>query len=363
MSLKASPILALVCLLPLSNFEAVRSVSPDEGGKGIQAALDSLPFGGEVVLGAGTYLVREPIRVRKDGQTLRGCGPTTVLYLADEANCPVVILGSISAYAKHSVKGVRLEELAIDGNRKHQQKEVWRFLPEGAGVYNNGVEVWGAEEASVEHVVCSHCRSGGLVSSARTRRLTVRDYVAFDNQFDGLACYDTEDSQFSQLNLHDNLAAGISLDLSFNHNVIRDAILTNDDLGIFMRQSRDNVFERVTIKQSRHHGVFMAEAGVRTTAGWRLVPGSECSGNTFRKLLITDCGGSAFRVNDAGCTNNAVYGGQFVDNAQGGLSEVASNLLTISPLKAPSTSLPSEAAPVVHKLTQEAGGRVPNRAF
>jgi hypothetical protein len=261
MWLKSSPILALVCLLPFSNFDGAQSVPPSAGGQGIQAALDSLAAGGEVVLSAGKYLIREPIMLSKDGQTLRGCGDSTVLYLADGADCPVVIMGSISTQSKNHIKGVRLADLLIDGNRKNQQKELWRFLPSGAGLYNNGVCVWGADESSVENVVCSHCRSGGLVASAQTRRLTVRDYEAFDNQFDGLACYDTEESHFSHLNLHDNLAAGVSLDLSFNHNVIHDAVLTDNDLGIFMRQSRDNIFEGVTIKQSRHHGVFMAEIG------------------------------------------------------------------------------------------------------
>jgi hypothetical protein len=109
----------------------------------------------------------------------------TVLSLADGANCPVVILGSLSANAKNPTKGVRLADLFIDGNRKNQPKEVWRILPDGAGVYNNGVDVWGTDDAMVENVVCSHCRSGGMVTTARTRRLTVQDYTAFDNQFDG----------------------------------------------------------------------------------------------------------------------------------------------------------------------------------
>jgi len=362
MSLKASPILALVCLLPFSNLETTRSVSPSEGGKGIQAALDDLPAGGEVVLAEGAYVIRQPIRLRKDGQTLRGSGRSTILYLADDANCPVVILGSLSTHTKKTVKGLRLEDLSIDGNRKHQQREVWRFLPEG-GVYNNGVEVWNAYEATVEHVVCSHCRSGGLVASAHTRRLTVWDYAAFDNQFDGLACYDTEDSHFTKLNLHDNLAAGISMDLSFNHNVIRDAVLTNDDLGIFMRQSSSNVFEGVTIKNSRHYGVFMAEAGLRTATGWSLLRGSQCTGNIFKKLSITHCGAMAFRINDTDCTNNTLFGGEFSDNAQGGLSEAAPNLLSVYPLKPPSTALPADVAPAVQDLSQGAGGKVANRAF
>jgi hypothetical protein len=355
MSLKATPIFALLFLLPLSSFEAVHSVAPSEGGQGIQSALDSLPAGSEVVLGAGTYVIREPIRLRKDDQALRGAGPSTILYLADGANCPVVILGSLKATSNNPTRGVQLSDLSIDGNKTHQDKEVWRFLPEAGGVYNNGVVVWGTVGAEVDHVVCGHCRSGGLVSSAGVRRLTVQYYTAFDNQFDGLACYATEDSHFVHLNLHDNPGAGISLDLSFNHNVIRDALLTNNDLGIFMRQSRDNIFDRVTIKQSHHHGIFMAEAGVSTAGGWRFLPGTECTGNTFKKLVIAHCGGSGFRINDPGCTNNILIGGEFQDNAQGGLSQVASNLLTLHPGTLDG-ALPSDVLPAIHKMSDNNAG-------
>jgi hypothetical protein len=353
---KTSLVLALVCLfLPLSNFAASISVPPSAGGEGIQTALDSLSAGGEVVLCSGQYLIREPIQLRQDSQTLRGCGALTVLSLADGANCPVVVLGSLSANAKNPTKGLRLADLCIDGNRKNQPKEIWRFLPEGAGVYNNGVDVWGAADAMVAGVVCSHCRSGGMVVSARTRRLTVQDYTAFDNQFDGLACYQTEDSHFSHLNLHDNLAAGISLDLNFNNNVIQDAVLSGDDLGIFMRQSCNNVFDRVTIKQSCHHGVFMAETAVQTAAGWQLSPGTQCTGNTFSNLLVTHCAGKAFLVNDAGCSHNTIYDGQFLDNAQGGLFQAAENLVTMrSKDEQGQPTPPSKATPVVDHLTVDA---------
>ena len=330
MKLKVSSWAAVVCLLlPISNFAATLSVPPSAGSEGIQSALDSLGDGGQVVLSAGTYLVRAPINLRMDGQSLRGAGEATELVLADGANCPVIILGSLTADAANPTKKVHLADVSINGNRKNQSKEVWRIQPDGAGVYNNGVDVWGTDDATVENVVCSHCRSGGMVTMARTRRLTVKGYTAFDNQFDGLACYLTEESHFSHLNLHDNLAAAISLDLNFNHNVIQDAVLTGDDLGIFMRQSRDNVFQDVTIKQSHHHGVFMAQTVAQTAAGWRPCPGSECTGNTFSKLLITNCGGKAFLVNDAGCGHNTICDGKFVDNTQGGLCQPTANLVTV----------------------------------
>jgi hypothetical protein len=170
-----------------------------------------------------------------------------------------------------TLHGPHLNGLLVDGNRVHQQEEAWRFASDGTRLNNNAIMVWNVDEAVIEHVTCRRGRSGGLVSGAGTRRMTVRDFTAYDNQFDGLACYQTRESHFSQLNLHDNLAAGISLDLSFVHNIIDDAALTANDVGIFMRQSRDNVFTGVIIRRSRHDGIFMAQAGESTSGGWRLL--------------------------------------------------------------------------------------------
>ena len=345
--------LVVVCLLfSRSCFADVVLVSPSSGGEGIQLALDSLPDGGEVALSEGRYLIRAPIVLRKDHQTLRGRGVSTVLYLVDDANCPVVIIGSPIAPAKEPVKDVRLADLLIDGNRANQQQEVWRLLSDGAGVYNNGVDVWGTDQATVEHVVCCHCRSGGMVATAGTRRLAVRDFTAFDNQFDGLACYLTEDSDFSHLNLHNNLSAGISLDLDFNHNVIRDAVLTGNDLGVFMRQSRSNVFEALTIRESRHHGVFMAQTFSETAAGCRPCPGSECAGNSFFNILISHCGGEAFVVNDASCADNVICSGQFTDNAQAKLPQASPTLVATKNLPLEDKSPRSDTVITsVHQLT------------
>ena len=315
----ASVGLLFTCLFSASG--AVIAVAPAAGGEGIQRALEGLPGGGEVVLQAGTYRVGQPIILRHDGQALRGAGPETVLYLVDQANCPVVILGNPEDSPKGPTRGLQLLSLFIDGNRKNQTRELWRSLACGAQINNNGVTVWYAGDATVEHVVCCRCRSGGMVSSAGTRRLTVRDFTAFDNQFDGLACYLTEESHFSQLVLHDNLSAGISLDLDFNRNVIEGAVLRANDLGIFMRQSQSNVFDAMTIEKSRNHGVFMAQSGFRTASGWRLFPGSECTGNNFDQLAISGSGGMAFLVNNDSCTNNVISNGRFWDNAGGGLSQ------------------------------------------
>ncbi len=230
-----------------STTSVVVTLSANATSTEIQQALAGLPeSGGEVRLPPGNFEVCQPIVLRRDYQTLRGSGVETVLRLADNANCPVVIMGEPVNHPTKTIKQLCVSDLFIDGNRAHQQRELWRLQGEGSEIRNNGIQVQGVSDSTVENVVCARCRSGGLVTTRGVQRLVVKSLNAFDNEFDGLACYQTMDSVFTKLYLHNNPGAGISLDLAFNHNTISNALLTGNDLGIFMRASRDNQFHNIT---------------------------------------------------------------------------------------------------------------------
>ena len=289
----------------------------------IQAALDSLPNeGGEIVLAAGEFAVTAPIVLRRDNQTLRGAGDTTVLRLAANANCPVIIMGEPLNNPKHTIKHLRVMGLLIDGDRLQQTRECWQLSGEGSEIRNNGITVQRVSDSVVENVTCAWCRSGGLVTTRDVRRLVVRHLSSFDNEFDGLACYDTTHSSFTDLYLHDNPGAGISLDLGFNYNMISNAMLVANDLGVFMRASRENQFYNLTIHNSHHFGVFMA-------GHMQPAPETECADNAFTNLSATNCGSAAFRVNNITCTNNVLIRARFAENLKGGLSLVRPNLVTV----------------------------------
>jgi parallel beta-helix repeat protein len=304
-------------------------LQPGVTGGEIQEALNSLPeSGGEVVLPPGNISIRQPIVLRRDFQTLRGSGAATVLRLADDANCPVIILGEPVNNPKQAVKELCVRDLSIDGNRTHQQREVWHVVGEGSEIRNNGITVQGVTDSLVKNVTTAWCRSGGVVTTRNVRHLTVRNLESYDNQFDGLACYQTEGCLFTDLNLHDNPGAGISLDLAFNNNVVSNAVLNANDLGVFMRSSSGNQFYYVSIQNSHHHGVFMAHAEMQTAQGWMAAPKTECTYNSFTNLSANNCGGAAFRVNDTTCTNNVLIRAKF-DGKNGGISEVRPDLVTL----------------------------------
>jgi len=307
----------------------VRMLLPGMTGAEIQEALNSLPAnGGEVVLPPGTFSIRQPIVLRRDFQTLRGSGAATVLRLADDANCPVLILGEPVNTPRQTVHGLTVRDLFIDGNRTHQQRELWRMTGEGSEIRNNGITVQGVTDSLVENVTTARCRSGGLVTTRAVRGLTVLGLESFDNQFDGLACYQTEKCLFVDLNLHDNPGAGISLDLAFNHNVVSNATLNANDLGVFMRSSRGNHFYNISIQNSHHNGVFMAHAMMETVRGLEPAPMTECAYNAFTSLIAVNCGAAAFRVNDSTCTNNVLIRAKF-DGIHGGVSEALPDLVMV----------------------------------
>jgi hypothetical protein len=232
----------------------------------IQIALDS---NSSIRLPNKTIEVDAPIILSRSNQKLIG-GTNTVLVLKSNANCPVIIIG---LQENVPIQKVSIENIRIDGNRLQQTNETWK--PSGLGhlMYNNGIIVQNARSVSIKNVTVYNCRSGGLVSTYHVSRLTVDSSEFYNNQFDGIACYQTTKSVFKNSKTHDNLAAGISLDLDFNRNDFKNMDVYNNDIGIFMRKSNGNMFDRIYMAGNRSHDIFMSSVDD--------LPNTGCSQNTF----------------------------------------------------------------------------------
>ena len=317
-------------------------IGPRTTAEKIQARLDGLPpGGGTVVLRPGVYMINNPLFLRRDNQRLRGAGPATVLRLADNANCPLLVMGTAENAPSRVVMNLRISDLEIDGNRAHQQFECWAVQGEGSDIRNNGITVRGVSDSSVERVRCHDCRSGGLVTEKGVIRLTVSDFASWDNQYDGLAAYVTEDSLFTRLMLHNNPGAGISLDQRVAHCVISEAMLARNGCGIFMRHASDNLFHGITVRDSKEHGVFLSQAatsnlverGERMVVAWTPIPGTACTGNVFTGLQITDSGGAGFEVAADTCVGNMLNAARFARNRECSFWEIRPGLLKTAALQ------------------------------
>jgi hypothetical protein len=185
---------------------------------------------------------------------------------------------------------------------------------------NNGISIRRCVDCVVQSVTVYGAMSGGLVTELGCRRLTIRDYTSYDNEFDGLAGYETEDSTFSGIHLYGNKAAGISTDIKFNNNKFYDVtIADNRTVGIFMRDSLDNSFTNLHIRDSVQHGIFLAQVNTD--------PSTAATGNTFTGVVISRSGGMGILANDASCINNMMVGAQFINNKHGCISEAATGLV------------------------------------
>jgi parallel beta-helix repeat protein len=290
----------------------------DQGdGLTINAAIRNLPEGGGViVLGPNLFPVSESIVIDRDGVELRGIGSETILRLTDGANCSVIVVGSTATPVARIVRNISVSHLSIDGNRGAQQFECCGGPCDSGGlsyIRNNGLTVRGAEDIRLENLETHNCRSGGVVLEKYCRRIQIVDLESFNNEFDGLACYETEDSFFTQLHLHTNRSAGISLDWKFNRNVISDATLTrNGSQGIFMRDSNENVFRNLYLRDNGEQGLFVAET--------REIPGSACQRNRFERLTLTGNKTQGIRINDPSCTENVIVDSRSAGNAQENVS-------------------------------------------
>jgi hypothetical protein len=294
--------------------------------KTIQKAIDALPpIGGMVIIQAGTYNCRAPVVIDRDNVDLRGMGSASVLRLADNTNAPVLLIGNITETPTVLHTNIHVSDIVIDGNRENQNQtfECWGGECGTGGhtyIRNNGITLRHVSDVLIERVTVKKARSGGLVSERNNQRVSVHDFTSFDNHFDGLAAYLTENSIFSDLYLHDNLAAGLSFDIGFNNNILSNVIITRSGtVGVFMRDSRDNLLNGFQIRNSTEHGVFLAQVGSDNT--------KPASGNTLSAIFVSGSGGAGLRANDPSDVNNLVIGSQFIGNSGGCISEAMPGLV------------------------------------
>ena len=312
--LKTALLFGLACTWGMSKEARVFHVEPAEGGAGINRAIAQCgKEGGEVVLGPGTYGCSAPIVIRTSGVTLRGAGPATKIRLMTNANCPVLIVGDEANEPRREVRGICVADLAIDGNRTQQRGECWTgqsATGESTAIRNSGLVVRRAKDVLVLRVSAENCRSGGLVTEKHCRRVTVREFSSGRNEFDGLACYETEDSLFTGLYLHDNKSAGISTDLSFDHNIISNSrLVKNGTHGVFMRHSSHNQFQNILVSGSGRDGLFVDQVEKQ--------PRTASAGNHFTAVKVVGSKGPALRVNAASCKGTVLDQCSFVGNKKG----------------------------------------------
>jgi len=231
-------------------------------------------------------LVESPIIIDHSNVTLKNRS----FILGDQANCPVIIIGNVFG---EPITNIVLENISIDGNRLHQTLEVWKTHARGV-IMANGCVIQNASNVRLTNVFITSCRSGGLVTTLNSSKIQVDHLTCMDNKFDGMACYSTVDSVFRHVKLTKNLCAGLSIDSSFDSNVILDSEISSNSTGIFMRHSSFNTFFGIAFRSNSGQDVFMAQVDRNKNSG--------CVSNVF-----IHCATSKFQIaNPGSCIGNSV---------------------------------------------------------
>jgi len=290
----------------------------------INAAIRELPAsGGRVILGPTLFPVSAAIVIDRDNVELHGISTATTLRLTDSANCSVIVIGSTETPVARIVKNVVVRNLVIDGNRGAQQFECCGGPCDQGGlshIRNNGITVRGTEDISIRNVITHNCRSGGIVLEKYCRRVEVHDFESYNNEFDGLAAYETEDSTFTQMKLYNNRSAAVSFDWKFNRNLIADSqFIENGSQGIFMRDSVGNQFRNLYINDNGEQGIFVAET--------REIANSACRENRFDRVVVSANRTQGIRINDASCVGNVISNSIVSGNRGGNISLAVEGML------------------------------------
>jgi hypothetical protein len=289
-----------------------------DGCTSIRQQLSALPdTGGEVLIPEGSYTCSSPIILDKRNVWLHGAGKVN-LILANMANSPVILMGQVHT-PPENIKNVKVSDLSIDGNKANQTQECWNGECDKGGttfIRNNGISVRAITDGEIKNVSIKDGRSAGVVTERGCFNFHVDNLSVTGSEFDGFAGYQTYGSLFENMNLFGNRAAGISIDIDFSTNTIRNTVLEkNGDVGIFMRDSRANIFDDVIIKNNGSHGVFLAQAhdgDFKTCA----------SDNEFKDLSVISSKGAGFQLNDP-CLKNRLTGHALLQgNRNGCIGEV-----------------------------------------
>lgn len=234
-----------------------------------------------------SILVSSPVLITNNNFNLEN----KIYILKDGADCPVLIIGNEE---NTSITNIKLSNIEIYGNRANQTKELYKITSRGL-INNNGIFIQNATDIKLENIKIKDCKSGGLVTTLGVKNLYINNLTSENNEWDGIALYETKNSLFSNIYLKNNNAAGISLDNNFNNNVFSNIYIFNNGSAIFMRNSNSNLFNNVFLSKNKS-GIFIAQQDSNINTA--------CS---YNKFYIKSDAADYIKINDKSCLNNEFY--------------------------------------------------------
>ena len=297
------------------------SVSSDSDN--IQKAIDSIPKeGGTVFLKAKTYFLDKGLTISRSNIKLVG-EKGTRLKLKLNVNQPVILIGSDTQTPEQKVEDIIISDLELDGSKEIQSSET---DPSRPWIRNNGIDIRNANRVWLDNLNIYNARSGGLVISWGCRNLFINNSIFHNNEFDGIALYDSEDVIVKGFFSFENKSAGISLDNNLKHiSFSSGSVKNNGDVGIFARSSTDLKFDNILIANNKSSGCFFSnDVSFPFDTGVKRSFFSSCS--------FLDNGGWGFwmAASADSSPDNTIVSSVFAGNALGAIEIIEGGTLELS---------------------------------
>lgn len=179
------------------------------------------------------------------------------LYLANETNLPLVIIGDTEINPRYTVSDIIIEDLIIDGNFKNQSHEINGDKKDG--IRNSGIVIRKAENVIIRNCIIRHCRSAGVVIEKGCKNILIENCEIYYNYFDGIAGYDSEECEIRNCRIHSNRAAALSFDWNFNDVLVRDCVFHHNETAVFIRDCKNISFGRIKMLDNKRFGWYITQ--------------------------------------------------------------------------------------------------------
>jgi parallel beta-helix repeat protein len=250
-------------------------------GADVQRAVDRLPADGRAVtvcLGPGTFRLRRFLALRRDRLTVRGAGRATVLRLADGAGTPVVVIGDHARRVpRRPVSGVALEDLRITGGGA-RGREHCRALPY---LTNSAVVVRAVRRVALRRLAVTRCRSACILTEHDSRHVTIEDADVGDAMWDGISLNRTAKARITGNRIHDNHAAGITIEHLEDSLIADNVVVRNRTHGIYLSDAYGNRIRGNRLEDNVLSGIYVTCAVRDRQPPVLCWPDSMSAGNAF----------------------------------------------------------------------------------
>ncbi len=246
-------------------------------GGDVQRAIDHA--GPVVCLAPGEFRLRRFLSIERDGITLRGSGPGTVLRLEPGVDSPVIVVGDHRRpVPRRPTANVTIEKLAIVGGGAggSEFESAHRFLTNSSIVVRRGRDV------TIRGVDATACRSACILTERDTDGVTIEDNHVTGSVWDGISLNRTSHARLVGNVVRGNTACAITVE-HIEDSVVRNNVLTdNKTHGIYLSDSYRNSITDNQFVGNVLSGVFLTCA-VRSHAPVRCWDRSMSGDNVFER--------------------------------------------------------------------------------